>query len=132
MELDGKKHKWGVWADISYAAPGTKVLAKYSDQFFAGGYAAVTQCKLADGGSTTYCGVYAEASFIDALMEKIATQAGMTITQLPQRVHLLQRGPYRILLNYSDKPVAAQAPASTRFLVGSRRVDPAGVAIWTE
>ena len=28
VEMDGKKHPWGVWGDLLYAAEGTKVLAK--------------------------------------------------------------------------------------------------------
>jgi beta-galactosidase len=131
IELDGKKHKWGVWGDLLYASPGTKVLAKYADQFYAGA-AAVTQCRRADGGSTTYCGVFGEASFVDALMEKLATQAGMTITSLPPRVHLERRGPYRVLLNFTDKTTTTPSPTGARFIVGSKRVDPAGVAIWME
>lgn len=131
VELDGKLHQWGVWADLMYAAPDTKVLAKYADQFYAGA-AAVTQCRRSNGGAVTYCGVHGEQSFTDALTEKLATQAGLTIAPLPARVQLLRRGPYRVLLNYQDTIFNAPAPRGARFVVGSRRVDPAGVAIWEE
>ncbi len=131
VDLDGHKHPWGVWADLLYAREGTKVLAKYADQFYAGA-AAVTQCRHENGGATTYVGVHGEASFVDALMEKVATQAGLERATLPSRVQLIRRGPYRVLLNYQDKAYAAPAPPRVKFLVGSRRVDPAGVAIWEE
>jgi beta-galactosidase len=130
--MDGKKHPWGVWGDLLYAAEGTKVLAKYASQFYTGA-AAVTQCRGAKGsGSTTYCGVHGEASFVEALLERLATQIGLKgqTPPLPARVQVIQRGPYHILLNYQDAPVAAPAPRGARFLVGTRRVEPAGVAIW--
>jgi beta-galactosidase len=134
VELDGKKHPWGVWGDLMYSAEDTKVLAKYADQFYAGA-AAVIQCRHGPGGSAgavTYCGVHGEQSFTEALMEKLAGQAGLTTTPLPTRVQLIRKGPYRVLLNYQDTVFNAPAPRGARFIVGSRRVDPAGVAIWEE
>jgi len=106
------------------------VLAKYADQFYAGA-AAVTRAKRGKG-TVTYCGVYAENSFIDALFEKLAKDAELPSTVLPPRVHLLKRGKHRILLNYQDQPVSAPAPKGTRFLVGSSTVEAAGVAVWEE
>ncbi|HYO09489.1 MAG TPA: beta-galactosidase [Tepidisphaeraceae bacterium] len=131
VEMDAKKYPWGVWGDLLYAAEGTKVLAKYSNQFYAGA-AAVTQCKRAKGGSTTYCGVHGEAAFVDALVERLATQIGLKgqSPPLPSRVQVIRRGPYHVLLNYLDTQVVAPAAKGARFLVGTRRVEPAGVAIW--
>ncbi|MEA2711251.1 MAG: beta-galactosidase [Phycisphaerales bacterium] len=131
VELDGKTHPWGVWGDLLYADEDAKVLAKYADQFYAGA-AAVIQRRRSNGGAVTYCGVHGEQSFTEALMEKLAMQAGLTTTSLPTRVQLLRRGPYRVLLNYQDTVFNAPAPRGARFIVGSRRVDPAGVAIWEE
>ena len=131
VDLDGKKYEWGVWGDLLYAAEDSKVVAKYSDQFYAGA-AAVTQCRHKNRGLVTYCGVYAELPFIEALMERVSAQAGLTTTPLPSRVQLLRRGPYRILLNYQDTPYACPAPAEARFLIGTRTVPPAGVAVWEQ
>lgn len=128
LEMDGKKYKWGVWGDLLYAGPDTRVLAKYADQFYAGA-AAVTRA--AHGkGAVTYCGVFAELPFIEALLEKLAPLATLTITRLPWRTHLLTRGPYTILLNYNDSPVDAPAKKAAKFLVGAKKVPPAGVAVW--
>jgi beta-galactosidase len=128
--LDGQKHAWGVWGELLYAAPQTKVLAKYADQFYAGA-AAVIQRKHGSG-VVTYCGVHGEQGFVDALVEDLAEQAGIKASPLPPRVRVLRRGPYRVLLNYQDAVVQAPAPTGTKFLVGSRRVEPAGVAVWEE
>lgn len=131
VELDGKKFPWGVWGNLLYAAEETRVLAKYADQFYAGA-AAVTQCRHVSGGVTTYCGVFAEDAFIDALMEKLSAQAGLKSMPLPARVQLIRRGPYRIVLNYQDQPYSASAPRGAKFVLGSKTVEPAGVAIWEE
>jgi beta-galactosidase len=130
VELDGKKYPWGVWGDLLYGEPETKTIAKYADQFYAGA-AAVIQNKY-QGGVVTYCGVFGEEAFTDALAERIATQAKLAVTPLPPRVHLLRRGPYRFLLNFTTGTVDAPAPPKTRFVVGTRKVEPAGVAVWKE
>jgi beta-galactosidase len=130
VELDGQKHQWGVWGDLLYAAPGTKVVAKYADQFYAGA-AAVTQCRHATA-IVTYCGVFADQGFTDALLAHVAKQAELTTQSLPPRVHLLRRGGYRVLLNYQDQAITAPAPEKAKFLIGSKQVLPAGVAVWEE
>jgi beta-galactosidase len=130
LEMDTVKHKWGVWGDLLYAEESTKVLAKYADQFYTGG-AAVTHHKIGEG-AVTYCGVYAEPSFTDALVEKIATLAKLPLTPLPPRVQILRRGKYRIALNYQLEPFDAPAKRGAKFLIVSRKVEPVGVAVWEE
>jgi beta-galactosidase len=76
--------------------------------------------------------VFAEEAFTEALAERIAGQAKLGVTPLPSRVQLLRRGPYRILLNFTTQVVEAPAPARTKFVVGTRKVEPAGVAVWKE
>jgi beta-galactosidase len=130
VEMEGKKYAWGVWGDLLYGEAETRTLAKYADQFYAGA-AAVIQNKY-QGGTVTYCGVFGEEAFTDALAERIAGQAKLGVTPLPARVHLVRRGAYRFLLNYTTGTVDAPAPPKTRFVVGSRKVEPAGVAVWKE
>ncbi|MBC8105870.1 MAG: beta-galactosidase trimerization domain-containing protein, partial [Anaerolineae bacterium] len=130
VEMDGVKHAWNVWGDLLYAEPTTKVLAKYSNQFYAGAVAATRNRR--GKGTVTYCGVYSEQTFVDAMLEKLARDAGVPVSVLPPRVHLLKRGAHRILLNYQDKPITAPAPKGTKFLVGSATVEPAGVAVWED
>lgn len=130
IEMDGKKYPWGIWGDLLYGEAETKTIAKYADQFYAGA-AAVMQHRY-QGGLVTYCGVFAEDGFTDALAERLAAQAKLPITPLPARVQLVRRGAYRILLNYTATIVEAPAPPKTRFVVGTRKVEPAGVAVWRE
>ena len=65
-------------------------------------------------------------------MEKLAGQLKLPVTPLPPRVQWLRRGGYNILLNYQDQPVDVPAPKSARFLIGDRKIEPAGVAVWEE
>ena len=130
VELDGKKYPWGVWGDLLYGEPETKTLARYADQFYDGA-AAVIQNRY-QNGVVTYCGVFGEEALTDALAERIAAQAKLPVTLLPPRVQLLRRGAYRILLNFTTGVVDAPAPPRTRFLVGTRKVEAAGVAVWRE
>jgi beta-galactosidase len=130
VEMDGKKYEWGVWGDLLYGEAETKTIARYADQFYAGA-AAVLQNRY-QGGLVTYCGVFGEEAFTDALAERIAAQSKLPVTPLPRRVQLLRRGPFRILLNFTCDVVDAPAPPRTRFLVGTRKVEAAGVAVWRE
>lgn len=130
VEMDAKKYPWGAWADILYAAEDAKVVAKYADQFYAGA-AAVVRCGRGKG-AITYCGVHAERPFVEALVEKLATAAKLPVATLPWRVHHVRRGPYHILLNYNDHAVDAPAKKGATFVIGARKVPPAGVGVWTE
>lgn len=130
LTMDDKSYDWGVWGDLLYADEEAKVIAKYSDQFYTGGAAAMTH-RVGQGG-VTYCGVHAEQPFVDALVERIAAAAKIPASKLPNRVHILRRGPYRILLNYQDKTVTAPAAKNATFVIGQRKVEPAGVAVWEE
>jgi beta-galactosidase len=124
-------YDWGVWGEQLVPADGTEVLATYADQFYAGA-SAVTH-RNAGAGSVTYAGVFGEQPLIDAITEFIARRIGsskLPINVLPDRIHVLQRGPYRIALNYQDKPVSAPVPAGARFIIGSTILGPADVAIW--
>ena len=129
IELDGKFFRWGAWADLLVPDEGTQTIGRYADQFYAGA-AAITQ-HLFGNGVVTYCGVAAEAALYEALIESIAKQARLPATVLPDRVHVLQTGGVTICLNYQDQPIDAPAPVNAVFIVGDRRIAPAGVAVWT-
>ncbi len=126
--IDAGKHGWSVWGDLLYAEEGTKVIAKYADQFYAGTTAA-TQKKHGEG-LVTYSGVYGDQSYFDALLVKLTKQGDFKTTSLPERVCVYQRGPYTICLNYTDKPILAPAPRGAKFVIGTAKMEPAGVAVW--
>jgi beta-galactosidase len=130
VEMDGRSHRWNVWGELLKPAAGTRVLATYSDQFYAG-TAAITQ-SIRGKGKVTYSGLSAEQTLDEALIERLAGEAGFAISPLPPNVHLLQRDGRKIVVNYQDKPIQAPAPANASFIIGGRTVPPAGVAVWTD
>jgi beta-galactosidase len=130
VEMDGKRSRWGAWADLLKPSARTEVLATYADQFYKG-TAAVTQAARGKG-TVTYYGVFAEADFTARVVEKLAVQLKVPITNLPERVQILRRGKHRICLNYQDATFDVPAPQGAKFVVGSRQLGPAGVAVWEE
>jgi beta-galactosidase len=130
VELDDVEYEWGIWGDLLYAEEGTKVLAMYADQFYA--EAAAVMQKKHPRGTVTYCGVFGEQGFTSALAAKLAKQFDIPTTPLPLRVQVRRRGAYRICLNYQDTPYELSVPRTANFIVGSKVVEPAGVAVWME
>ncbi len=130
IEMDTVKYKWGAWGDLLYAESGTKVVAKYADQFYAGGAAVIGRKH--GKGTVVYCGAYAEPAFTSALIDRIATNQKIPSANLPPRVQLLQRGRFKIALNYQLTPFDAPAPRGAKLIVGTRKVDPVSVAVWEE
>jgi beta-galactosidase len=133
IKFDGKEYSWGVWGDQVIPNRGTEVLATYADQFYAGA-AAITRNSLGKG-TVSYFGVFSEPALAADFVEWLARSIGagrLSSKALPPRVQVLRRGPYRIALNYQDKPVATPAPAGARFLIGSAELAPADVAVWEE
>jgi beta-galactosidase len=130
LSFAGKTHLWATWGELLKPADGTRVLATYADQFYAGTPAIIQRDH--GRGTVTYCGVAAESGLDEALVESLASQIGLPTTPLPPKVHLLRRDGYVIAVNYQDKPVPAPAPDGTHFVVGSETIPPAGVAVWID
>ena len=57
-------------------------------------------------------------------------QGGHDAEPLSDRVRVVRRGAYVIALNFSDQTVPTPAPKETQFVLGSRQLAPAGVAVW--
>ncbi len=128
IEMDGKQYKWTIWAELLYADEGAKSWAKFTNQFYAGSTSIMF--KKHDNGSVTYCGAFGGRDLAEAVIEKLCKTLGWEIEPLPDRVRLLERDGYMICMNFSDQPVEVPAPKKTKFLIGSSKLDPAGVAVW--
>jgi beta-galactosidase len=116
-------YSWGVWGDQLIAESGTEVLATYADQFYAAA-AAITR-KTFGAGIVSYFGVFSEPPLVEAFVKQALGRE-----PLPNRVHILQRGSYKIALNYQDQPVTIPVAPGARFVIGSERLEPCGVAVW--
>jgi beta-galactosidase len=133
INFEGKNFAWNIWGDQLTPKPGTQVLATYADQFYAGA-PAITRASVGKG-TVSYFGSFSEQPLVNAFVETLAKFIGPKQLQsqiLPARMQVLQRGPYRIALNYQDKPVVVPAGSSAKFLIGSRNLSPADVAVWEE
>lgn len=128
IQVNKERYKWGGWGEQLLADTGTEVLGKFTDQFYSGA-AAVTHRRHGTGG-VTYCGVDGELALLEALTLAAAERAGLGITPVPRRTQLLRRDGAWVFVNYNDRPVEAPAPKAARFIVGQRKVTPAGVAVW--
>jgi beta-galactosidase len=128
VSFAGKTYRWNIWGDQLKPNPGTDVLATYADQFYKGA-PAITRHRYKNG-TVSYCGVFGQNEIAEALVEMLAKDAGLSGSSLGPRLHVLQRGPYKIALNYRDVAVQAPAPAGAKFVVGNRTMEPAGVAVW--
>jgi beta-galactosidase len=133
VKMEKQVFEWGAWGDLLYPGDGTKTLAEYADQFYAGA-AAVTQTARGKG-TVTYCGVAGEQPLCDAVVGKLARQLKLRTEVMENRVKVVRRGPYAIALNYDDKAHEVTLPAGAKVLLGSGSagklaLEPAGVAIW--
>jgi len=128
IDIDGATHRWSIWADLLYAGEGTKVWARYQDQFYAGA-AAITHRRHVRG-TVTYNGVYGDRALAESVIEKLCRTVGIDVTALPDRVRVVRRGEYAIALNFNDTSVKTPAPSGVKFAVGGPVLPAAGVAVW--
>ena len=123
--------RWSCWGDWLVPAPGTKVLATYGDQFYAGTAAAVT--RRLGRGSVTYIGVVSQDGRLERqLLREVYRRAGIDILDLPAGVYISWRDGFFVGVNYSDQAVALPMAANAVIHVGESPLRPAQAVIWTE
>jgi beta-galactosidase len=131
MKAGNKPYTWISWGDVLEPAQGTLVLATYADQFYAGKAAAVTR-KLGQG-SVTYIGVDSLNGTLEAdLLKHVFEKAGVAIEFYDDQFIVDWRNGFWIATNFTEKVQWVPFPEEARFLIGSRKLDPAGVAVWKE
>jgi beta-galactosidase len=127
VEIDGRKHRWGIWAEL--LKPTTaEPIGTYVDQFYAG-TAAVLQHNLGEG-TVTYVGAIDQGSLADTVVERVCKQLRFDVAVLPKRTRMYSMQGCRVFLNFNDNAVTAPAAADAEFLIGQRRVEAGGVAVW--
>jgi beta-galactosidase len=131
VKAGDKSYGWGVWGDRIDPRAGTTVLARYSDQFYAGKAAAVTR-KLGKG-SVTYIGVESLAGDLERdLVRGVFERAGVAVERFDPDLQVNWNQGFFVAANYGARRQAVPVPAGARILVGTRELDPAGVVIWSE
>ena len=131
LSAGGQIHAWDTWGEILDPAAGTTALASYTDQFYAGGVAAVT--RPLGKGSVTYIGVDSENGTLEAqLVRGVYERAGVAVQNFAEGFCVDWRDGFMVATNFTENPQAAPVPAGAKLLVGERSVPTAGVAIWQE
>lgn len=110
------------WRERLEVADNVDVLARFTD---AEGGPALTRL-----GRTRYlaCGLDTEA--LTQVVQAAATAAGLATQRLPEGLRLRRRGALHFAFHSGPGEVDLPAPADARFVLGSRRLGPAGVAAW--
>jgi beta-galactosidase len=131
VNASGQTHAWSTWGDV--LAPregaGSRTLATYADQYYAGGIAAIT--RPLGKGSVTYIGVDSSNGSLEAqLVREVYGQAKVAIENFAEGFHVDWRDGLLIATNSTEQPHSAPIPANARILLGTREVPVAGVAVW--
>jgi beta-galactosidase len=127
----GRSYDWSVWAEVLKPGPQTQVLARLSDQFYAGEAAAVR--RRVDKGTVTYIGVETVSGDLEKeIVRRVLTEAGVAIEDYPDQLLVDWRDGFWVASNFSSTAQAAPLPPGVPPLVGARELPPGGVAIWKE
>jgi beta-galactosidase len=131
VQFEANQYEWGSWGEVLEPRAGTSVLATYADHFYAGKPAA-TRRRLGRG-TATYIGVDTlDGEFERALLTRIYADAGAAPRNLPPGLIVDWRDGFWVATNFTDKRLTVPAAPDAKLLLGSRQLDPAGVAVWVE
>lgn len=124
-------YDWASWAEVIEPSADTTSLAKYADQYYAGGVGAVTR-KLGKG-SVTYIGVDSKTGELEAqLIRGVFQRAGVAVQDLADGFLIDWRDGFWVATNFTEKTQRAPIPAGANILIGAADVPTAGVTVWTE
>ena len=132
IKSDDKIYYWNNWADLINANNPKNVLASYTNQFYSGKSAVVTN-KIGKG-TVTYIGVDTDDAELEKdILRSVYDQASIGIENYPEGVYVQWRDGFWVAVNYaSDNYELTKIPAKAKILIGSTVVEPGGVTIWTE
>ena len=130
-EIGGAVHEWYAWGEVIAPSSGARVLAKYTDQFYAGSAAAIG--RKVGSGTVTYIGVETTSGNLEKeIVRRVFIDAGVQIEDYPDQLLVDWRDGFWIASNFSSDDQEVPAPRGATLIVGARRLPPAGVAIWRE
>lgn len=131
VEAGGTSHDWVSWGEVLAPDEGTTALARYADQFYAGGVAAVT--RPLGRGTVTYVGVDTVDGALEAqLLRGVFTRAGVAVSSLAPDFLVDWRDGFWVATNFTARTQPAPVPAGATLLTGERDVPTAGVTVWQD
>ena len=133
VKVGTAEYAWSTWGDVLVPRDGAGVesLATYSDQFYAGGTAAIT--RQLGKGTVTYIGVDSQDGEVEAqLVRDVFARAKVATSDLADGFLVDWRDGIWIATNFTDKPQRAPLGDNAKLLFGTREVPVAGVTAWQE
>jgi beta-galactosidase len=96
------------------------------------------RARYADGGGAwyahgrfNYLAGWPDAAFRTVILKALAAEAGLETVDLPEGVRISRVGETVVAINYAAEAREVAVPEGAQFRLGSARLDPAGVAIWS-
>lgn len=131
VDFEGEKYDWNNWADVITPQKEVAVWATYLDQFYANS-ASVTHRKFGKG-TVTYIGADTDDGKLEkAVLNRIYSEAGVAVDNIPYGVVKEWRDGFYIVLNYTSKIQTIAIPEKAEVIIGDVSLKPAGVLIWKE
>src|SRR5690606_11049963 len=131
IEYKNKDYYWNNWADLISPNNPENTLAKYTDQFYAGKAAVVTN-KIGKG-TVTYIGVDTDDAQLEKdILKEVYKNVQIAIDDYPEGIYVNWRDGFWVAVNYSSKGYELKIPAHAHLLIGSRILSSGGVTVWKE
>lgn len=81
-------------------------------------------------GNVRYVAGWPDASLLTAIVARMADEAGLATTYLPEGVRIRRAGAFTFAFNYGANPVRLPVDDDTAFTIGSADLGPADCAVW--
>jgi beta-galactosidase len=131
VDYQSKTYNWNNWADLITSNKPENELAHYSDQFYAGKAAVVTN--RIGKGTVTYIGVDTDDELLERdVMRKVYAQAGISTENYPEGIYVQWRDGFWVAVNYSSNDYELSLPESAKIILGENTLKPAGVTVWKD
>ncbi len=131
IKSNDKEYYWNNWADLVNANKAKNVLATYTNQFYAGKAAVVTNN--IGKGTVTYIGVYTDDFQLERdILKGVYNNAQISTEDYPEGVYVNWRDGFWVAVNYSSKDYGLYIPQNANILIGSETLSPGGITVWKE
>ncbi|UKM64494.1 beta-galactosidase [Flavobacteriaceae bacterium GSB9] len=131
IESSKNTYFWNNWADLIEANNSQNVLATYTNQFYAGKAAVVTN-KIGKG-TVTYIGVDTDDAKLEKdILKSVYGNANISTENYPQGVYVQWRDGFWVAVNYSSEDYRIEIPENSKILIGTAIVKSGGVTVWIE
>jgi len=131
IKSNNKEYYWNNWADLVNANRAENVLGVYTNQFYAGKAAVVTNN--IGKGTVTYIGVDTDDAQLEKdILKGVYNKAQILTEDYPEGVYVNWRDGFWVAVNYSSKDYVLNIPQNANLIIGSETLSPGGVTVWKE